>query len=179
MCLRSEINYTNRCVGRSSLLPVQQVHQNVNTIKKASKHKQTQTHTHTLRTPRLLEMLRLLAYALAIARVSVQATSNPEAEGVVNLGKISVVEDGVATSFYVVSAAWMQPFGRISDTAVTMSGGGRFYLAANPPTNATWEPGVCVVCVHVVDASKCTWQRLRVLHGVCVHACVCTRARQS
>ena len=88
-------------------------------------------------------VIRFLAFAIAHA-------SNPE--GVADLGEISVIKDGIQTSFNVIGASWMQRFGRVSKTTVNMRGGGRFYLAGKPPTNATWEPGTCMIM------DNCEWK---------------------
>ena len=80
-------------------------------------------------------IIRFLVCAIAYA-------SNPE--GVTDLGEINVIENGVKTFFHIIGASWMQRFGQVSKTTVSMHGGGRFYLADKPPTNASWEPGECV-----------------------------------
>ena len=89
-------------------------------------------------------------FTLALVREPVKVMSNIDAHGVLNLGKVIFTNDGIATSFYVISAEWMRRFGDVSETAVSMRGGGRFYLATKPPTNLTWEPGswmrACVTC---------------------------------
>ena len=93
----------------------------------------------------LTRVLPVLVLTLAFEPII--AESNPSANNVVDLGKISITIDGVSSFFNVISADWMQRFGRISETAVSMRGGGRFYLATKPPTNSSWEPGASCACI--------------------------------